>query len=286
VQTRTLPVNGLDLSLAESSPAGSPGSGGGEQSLLLLHGFAGAKEDFTEWLDPLARRGWHAVAYDQRGHGRSADAGTEEAYSLEIFAGDLLGVADALGWDRFTLLGHSMGGMVAQLVALNAPERLRALVLMDTGHGPIEGIDPAMAELGASIVREGGMAALVEAQRAAAGEVPLDTPAHLRLVAQRPEYGQWCESKTLAASPSMWLAISRELLHRPDRLDALRRLELPVLVIVGEQDEAFLPASRAMAAAIPGARLAVIPNGGHSPQFESSDEWWRVLTAFLKEVVE
>lgn len=278
MQTRTLSVDAVDLSLAESV--------GGDRPLLLIHGFAGAKEDFTEWLDPLARRGWHAVAYDQRGHGHSGDPGTEDAYSLDIFAGDLLNVADGLGWDRFTLLGHSMGGMVAQLVALKAPERLAALVLMDTGHGPVEGLDPAMVELGASVVREGGMAALVDAQKAAAGDAPLDTPAHLRLVAQRPEYGEWCESKTLTASPSMWLAVVAEMLHQPDRLDALRGLDLPVLVIVGEQDEAFLPASRAMAAAIPGARLAVIPDGGHSPQFESSDEWWRALTAFLEEVVE
>jgi len=275
VLTRHLTVRGVDLAVAEA--------GGGGRPLLLVHGFAGAKEDFTEWLDPLASRGWHAVTYDQRGHGQSSRPAAEAAFSLDIFRDDLLALADALGWDRFALLGHSMGGMVAQLVALLVPERLSALVLMDTGHGPVEGIDSAMLELGATLVRQGGMAALVEAQRAA-GPSPLDTPAHLRLVAQRPEYGRWSEAKALDASPQMWLALSREMVGQPDRLDALAALRVPVLVLVGEQDQAFLAQSRAMAAVIPGARLAVVADGGHAPQFESSDEWWRALTTFLEEV--
>jgi pimeloyl-ACP methyl ester carboxylesterase len=74
------------------------------------------------------------------------------------------------------------------------------------------------------------------------------------------------------------------MVGQPDRLDALRALRVPVLVMVGEQDQAFLASSRAMAAVIPGARLAVVRDGGHSPQFESSDEWWRALTTFLEEV--
>ena len=51
-------------------------AGAGGRSLLLLHGFTGAKEDFTEWLDPLAELGWHVVAPDQRGHGESSVAST------------------------------------------------------------------------------------------------------------------------------------------------------------------------------------------------------------------
>jgi 3-oxoadipate enol-lactonase/3-oxoadipate enol-lactonase/4-carboxymuconolactone decarboxylase len=273
--TRQVPIPGVDLALAEA--------GGGGRPLLLVHGFAGAKEDFTDWLDPLASKGWHAVAYDQRGHGQSGDPATEEDISLAVLGDDLLALADALGWGRFVLLGHSMGGMVAQLVALRAPERLRALVLMDTGHGPPDGIDQSTVALGAEVVRQGGMAGLVEAQRAA-GPSPLETPAHLRLVGQRPEYGEWCEAKTLAASPEMWLAISGEIVKQPDRLEALAALRLPVLVMVGEQDRAFLRQSQAMAAAIPGARLAIVRDGGHSPQFESSDEWWLALTTFLEEV--
>ena len=59
---------------------------------------------------------------------------------------------------------------------------------------------------------------------------------------------------------------------------------MPVLVIVGEQDAPFLGSSQRLAKAIPGARLVVIPDAGHSPQFENPDAWWQALSAFLREV--
>jgi pimeloyl-ACP methyl ester carboxylesterase len=64
----------------------------------------------------------------------------------------------------------------------------------------------------------------------------------------------------------------------------LRKLSMHTLVIVGEQDDGFLKQSTAIAEAIPGARLEVIPGGGHSPQFEAPDAWWCVVRGFLDEV--
>jgi pimeloyl-ACP methyl ester carboxylesterase len=251
--------------------------------LLLVHGFGGAKEDFADWIDPLAGTGWEVVAYDQRGHGDSVCSGGEEAFSLQIFVDDLVALADALQWDRFVLLGHSMGGMVAQLVALAAPQRLAGLVLMDTSHGPPDGLDPDQIALGQQIVREGGMAALMEVQKAL-GPGPLDSPAHLRLLKERPGYQEFCDRKSLATSAAMWVSIVDEMLRQPDRLTGLRQLALPALVIVGEEDSGFLRQCQDMAEAIPGARLAVITGAGHSPQFESPDQWWKAVTAFLGEV--
>jgi len=66
-----------------------------------------------------------------------------------------------------------------------------------------------------------------------------------------------------------------------DRLDDLRSLRMPALVLVGDGDRPFLKPSQRMAEAIPGATLAVIPDAGHSPQFESPDHWWKALTTFL-----
>src|SRR5580765_970969 len=102
-------VGEIDLDVAHAGEGGRP--------LLLIHGFTGAKEDFTDWLDPLAKRGWHAVAPDLRGHGGSAHPEQETDYSFEIFAADMVKLTDALGWDRFVVLGHSMGGMIAQVLA-------------------------------------------------------------------------------------------------------------------------------------------------------------------------
>jgi pimeloyl-ACP methyl ester carboxylesterase len=138
VRTRPLTITGVDgpveLAVAEAGEGGRP--------LVLVHGFTGAKEDFTEWLDPLAERGWHAVAADQRGHGDSAKPTHEGAYSFDVFAADLLALFDALGWSSAVALGHSMGGMVLQTALLAAPDRFDGVVLMDTSHRAMKGVDP------------------------------------------------------------------------------------------------------------------------------------------------
>jgi 3-oxoadipate enol-lactonase len=276
VQTRPVDVGDVTLEVAESGPGGRP--------FLVLHGFTGAKEDFTEWLDPLAEAGWHAVAPDHRGHGASSKPTNEDAYSLEIIAADALALADMLGWDRFTLLGHSMGGFVAQLMALSAPQRLDGLVLMDTGHGPIEGIDPALVELAIQIARDGGIDALADA--VAEHAAPLETAAHRRVLDERPGYAEFGERKFRATSPALYAGILPELLHQTDTLERLAQMTPtpPALVIVGEQDTPFLGASRRMTEAIDGATMAVIPNAGHSPQFENASAWWSALSAFLDRV--
>jgi pimeloyl-ACP methyl ester carboxylesterase len=69
-----------------------------------------------------------------------------------------------------------------------------------------------------------------------------------------------------------------------DRLPDLAGIAAPTLVIVGDEDGPFLKPSRRMADAIPGAELAVIPDAGHSPQFENPDAWWQALSAFLRRV--
>ena len=82
----------------------------------------------------------------------------------------------------------------------------------------------------------------------------------------------------------MWAAMAPEMVHQQDRLDRLTALSMPVLVLVGEQDQPFTGPSQRMAKTIPGARLVVIPDAGHSPQFENPDAWWQALSAFLGEV--
>jgi len=275
---RTIEVAGHDgnvsLSVSEAGEGGRP--------LLLLHGFTGAKEDFTEWLDPLAERGWHAVAPDQRGHGGSSQPADEAAYSFDAFAGDLLGLADALAWDRCVLLGHSMGGMVAQTVVLQAPDRFDGLVLMDTSHRGLR-VDPGLVELGVSIARAEGIAAVMAAQDAIGSEDALGTPAHERLLATRPGYREFGQRKMLSSSAAMYVAMITAItdVGGVDRLPLLESVELPTLVLVGDQDAPFIKPSQRMAETIPGAELAVVTDAGHSPQFENPDQWWKALSAFL-----
>jgi 3-oxoadipate enol-lactonase len=279
---RTVDVDGhegtVSLAVAEAGEGGRP--------LLLVHGFTGAKEDFTDWLDPLAELGWHVVAADHRGHGASDQPEDEAAYSFDAFATDLVGLIDALGWSTVVALGHSMGGMVVQTAVLRAPERFEGLVLMDTSHRGLRA-DPALVELGVAIARAEGIAAVMAAQDAMGDDgAPLGTPAHQRLLDSRPGYKDFGARKMLASSPAMYSAMLQAITAATgiDRLPDLPQIQVPTLVIVGDQDTPFLKPSRRMAEAIPGAELAVIPDAGHSPQFENTDLWWKALTSFLARV--
>ena len=274
MDVRAIDAGGVSIEIGEG--------GSGERRVLLVHGFTGAKDDFEEAVDRLADAGWHAVTADLRGHGNSEKPATEDAYDLELFADDLWALADALGWERFVLLGVSMGGMIAQVAALRHPERLDGLVLMDTSSGPPEGIDGSDVALGVAVVREHGMAVLRELQDAREG--PLETPAARRLREERPGWDEFEKTKFLAASADMWAAMAPEMVHQDDRLDRLATLSMPVLVIAGDQDRPFVGPSRRMAKAIPNARLVVIPDAGHSPQFENPEAWWQALTDFLNEL--
>lgn len=242
----------------------------GARRLLLVHGFGGSRDDFTEWLPAFAALGWDAAAPEL----------PPTLRSLDDVADCILATADGLGWDRFVLFGHSMGGMAAQRVALRAEagaDRLDALVLMGTTHGPIP-VERGTVELGKAIVRDGGMAALVEAQR----DRPRP-PAMERLLRERPGYREFMERKALAMDPDMWLALVDDMLDQPDRLDALRSVALATLVVVGEQDD-FRTDNERIAAAMPNARLVVVPDAAHSPQFEAPDAWWQAVSSFLEEV--
>jgi pimeloyl-ACP methyl ester carboxylesterase len=275
-QYRSVDAGGLSFEIAEAGAAN-------QRRVLLLHGFTGAKDDFVDAVDALADTGWHAVAPDLRGHGNSSKPSSEDAYDFELFADDVWALVDALGWhEPFVLLGHSMGGMVAQVAAVRQPSRLAALVLMDTSHGPPEGVDGSLLDLGVTVAREHGMEVLCDLQAEHAD--PTGTPAAARLRAERPGWEEFERRKFLASSPAMWAAMAPKMLRRADRLDQLAGLQVPTLVIVGEQDRPFLGPSQRMAKTIPAARLTLIPDAGHAPQFENSDAWWDALTTFLQEV--
>jgi pimeloyl-ACP methyl ester carboxylesterase len=259
-------------------------AGAGGRPFLLVHGFTGAKEDFTDWLEPLAEAGWHAVAPDNRGHGASPKPAEESEYTLDAVASDALALADELWGEgsEFALLGHSMGGMAAQFAALDAPGRLAGLVLMDTLSGPLPFVTSDQIEVGIAVVREKGMDALADILAERGGV--LDSPAHLRLMAEKPGYREFNDRKFRATAPEAYAGFLRAMFDAPDRLESLRSLSMPTLVITGEQDGPIVKASMAMADAIPHGELAVIPDAGHSPQFENPDAWWNALAAFLERV--
>ena len=122
-RSRTLDVQGLKLHLLESGRAGAP-------ALCFLHGGAAHAHWFDRVTPAFADR-FHVVSLDQRGHGESQWA-EPPAYGTRDFTADLLEVMDQLGWARMTLIGHSMGGHNAMTFAAWHPERVRALVIIDS----------------------------------------------------------------------------------------------------------------------------------------------------------
>src|SRR5262249_1638429 len=134
------------------------GSGPG---LMLVHGFGGAKEDFSDHVPALSRE-HTVVVFDHRGHGASDKPTDPSAYSLERMAADTLQVAEGVGFERFRLLGHSMGGMISRKVVIEEPDRIAAFIMMDTAAGPIPGFDPALMDTAAEIALTQGKAALKE----------------------------------------------------------------------------------------------------------------------------
>ncbi len=263
-------VGPVDIAYAEAGRGGRP--------LLVVHGFTGAKEDFGDWMEAFAEAGWWVVAPDLRGHGASSKPGAEADYSIAALAADLEGLVGHLGWDRFAVLGHSMGGAVAQEITLADPARVTRLVLMDTHHGSFEGLSPSVVESGVEIIRTQGLPALLEVLDAFASP---RTPADQRVRDTRPGYAEWNDAKLSTAAPAMYAALALALVTRPDRLAELSTLDVPTLVVVGEQDQELLGASERTAAAIAGARHVVIPEAAHSPQFENPKAWWEAVSSFL-----
>ncbi len=249
--------------------------------LVLVHGFGGAKEDFGDHIEALARD--HTVViFDHRGHGASDKPDDRAAYSLDRLVADTLDVADALGLERFRLLGHSMGGMVARRLVLENPDRVEALILMDTAPGPIPGLPADDLELASAIVLAEGKDVLKPLldERAV-----LDTPAYRQMLLDRPGYQEFCDKKWDDLSGVMWGTLVLEILRQPDDRARLGEISVPTLVLVGEQDKPLVKPAREMAELIPGAQLVVIPGGGHSPQFENPDAWIAAVQAFLGALV-
>ncbi|HKV56696.1 MAG TPA: alpha/beta fold hydrolase, partial [Ktedonobacteraceae bacterium] len=121
ITDRTISLADLTFHYREAGDATAP-------PLILLHALGPDARDWDDVALALAER-YHVLALDQRGHGESARPGI---YSFELMRDDLKAFADALSLERFTLIGHSMGGTVAFLFAERWPERIERLVIEDT----------------------------------------------------------------------------------------------------------------------------------------------------------
>jgi len=257
-------INSIEINYRESGE-GFP--------LLLIHGFTGNLRNWALQV-PALTRDFRMMSIDQRGHGHSEKPTRGEDYSLELMAEDAYGLLQHLGIDGCYLIGHSMGGMVAQQLALTHPEPVRALVLVDTAAEITSAMHTQDGARLVEIARDQGMEAVFEEQlriNPMADQIPP------QLV------GLW-RQQFLLTSREAYIYCARAVARREPLLDKLHAIEVPTLIICGENDAPMLEASRQMHERIPGSELVIIPGAGHTPQIEKAPEFNRVLTEFLSRV--
>ena len=259
-------VNGIEIHYREVGE-GFP--------IVFIHGYTGNSRNWALTV-PALRESFRTVSMDLRGHGLSAKPVGRDDYLFDAMANDVLGLVDQLGVRECYLAGHSMGGMVAQKIALARPELVRALVLVDTSASPQNSSRTHMRVGLLKIAEKQGMEAAFEAQ------LGMDPAADE--IRSNPEAVRVWREQFLMTSLEAYLYCSEAMAERESLLKELRRVAIPTLIVCGERDEPFMEPSRQMHEAIPGSELAIIPGAGHSPQFETPVEFNRVLVGFLSRV--
>ena len=237
---------------------------------VVLAGSLGSTLAMWDPQLPRLTRRHRVVRFDLRGHGGSAaPAGP---YTLADLGGDVLALLDSLGIARASVCGLSLGGMIAQWLAIDAPSRVERLVVCcSSPHLP-----PAQtwSERAWSVLSAGGTEPI---QDAVLGRWL--TPAY---AAAHPEVREWFRGM-LASCQAEGYAGCCAAIGAMDLRGELERIAVPTLVITAPGDESIPPAHGAqIAAAVPGARLVELAGGAHLASVERADEVTTLIGDFLE----
>ena len=229
----------------------------------------------TDWriwdrtAELLADR-YRIVTYDKRGHGLTESP--PGPYSIAMLADDVLALADALSLKSFAMVGVSVGGLIAQEVALRTPQRLSALVLCDTA-AKIGTTDSWNARIKA--VETTGLASIADAlMQRWFSRTFRDT--------RKAELAGW--RNMLVRTPADGYAAVCAALRDADLTAGVAGIRLPTLAVAGEEDGSLPPdLSRATANLIAGARFEIIDGVGHLPCIEQPERMAGLISEHLKE---
>ena len=256
-------INGVLLHYRLSGPAGAP--------VVALANSLGT--DARIWdgvIEHLFDR-YRVLSYDKRGHGLSDTPPGD--YGLGDHVDDLLGLLDHLAIDRLALAGVSVGGLIAQGLALRSPERLVALVLCDTA--PKVG-DAAGWNARIDTVRSQGLSAIADPV--------MDRWFSPGFQQQRQDELAGWRNLFLRSDPVGYAATCATL-RDSDLTAQIGSIAVPTLVVAGEADRSTpVELVRACAEAIPGARFEILPGAGHIPSIEQPAVLAALMMDFLTEV--
>src|SRR4051794_6969738 len=226
------------------------------EPLLLIQGMSG---NHLSWGEPFLtdlERDFDLVAYDHRGVGHSS--AVTDPFTIVDLADDAAALLDALGWDSAHVVGISMGGMVAQELALRNPQRVRTLTLGCTYCGGE----------GSALTSNEVFAKLAEAMMSGDRDRAIATSYEVNISpgygADQSAYGTFYEMATALPTPVPVIMLQAQAVQSHDTLSRLGEIVVPTLVIHGTVDE-MLPYSNAVliAARIPGAQLVTLEDVGH-----------------------
>lgn len=274
-QARTVKIGRDDLSYVELGE-GDP--------VLVIHGLGGNWRVWLENLPAIAQRK-RVIAVDLPGFGRSAPAG--DGIGIHGYSRLLAGLLEELGLEQTIVIGNSLGGWIAADLALRAPGRVRALVLVDAG-----GVVPTAGERRRALAIMGGAARL--ARYAPRFRSAVASRRHLRALALRYTFVRPGELAAdlvymaLPAEPDPGFQAALSVAKRSWSeawCEMLTEIACPTLIVWGERD-ALLPLrhAREYARRIVGSRLHVISEAGHLPMLERPSEFNRVVGEFLGEL--
>ena len=236
---------------------------GSGSPILLTHGFAATSRMWRGQVEAF-RDKHQLITWDMRGHGRSDSPSNQTAYSVEETVADMTALLDALGHEHAIIGGHSLGGYMSLAFYMRHPERVRALLMIDTGPGYKS--DAPREEWNEMA---GGLARRLER----------DGLEHLTKMSSEMKTSEHRSASGLAMA-----ALGMLIQHDSGVIDSLPDIAVPTLVIVGEKDRSYLAASDYMAKRIPGATQVVIPNAGHAANLHQPGHFNETVGAFLGRV--
>jgi len=254
--------SGLTLSCAAQGNPKAP-------AVILLHGYSDSWRSYAPLIAELSQKR-RVIAVTMRGHGDSEKP--EAGYGISDFAGDLPHVMDQFNVASATVVGHSMGSMVAARLALSHPNRVYALVFIGAiatlkGNAEVEGplceaVETLADPISTDFVREFQESTLARAV----------TPDFL--------------SSIVAESIKVPARVWRDALHgmlEDDLGPELRGISVPTLMLWGDQDGICDRVSQTkMADAIPDAKLSILPGAGHAPHWEDPQGVATAIVSFLE----